>query len=222
MTISSYSELKTALATWSGRSDTTSRDDEAIDMWEGEVNRRVRVRNMETSATGNMVSGTATISLPTDFLEIRTITYVPATGSIRKLEYVTPEQADAFEYAGNGAPQWYTFVGGAIALYPTPDSTYAYTIKYYARLSALSSSSGYTTNWLLSNNPDLYLAGSIKWIAALNKDGESLAAWKGQVEEGLAQLERQDRRERFVTPVVNFDNQLRAFPSNRNIETDGE
>lgn len=222
MTVSTYSELKTALATYAHRSDLTGRDDEAIDFFEAAVNRRLRMKDMETTTTGNMVAGTATISFPTSNTEIRSITYVPATGAIRKLEFITLEQADAMEFQASGTPQWYTTAGNAIRFYPTPDSAYAYTIKHYQRLAALSSASGYTTNWLLSNNPDLYLAGSLVGLAAYIGDDGRLQVWKAALEEGLKDLNRADRRERFKSPQVQFDAELRAFPTTRNIETDGE
>jgi len=222
MTISSYSELLTAIGNYMHRSDLSGRDAEAVDNFEAKVSRRLRIGDMETTATGNMVSGTATISKPTGLAEVRSFTYAPATGSVRKLEYLTPEQCDALEYGSNGAPQFYTFVGNLIRLYPTPDDTYAYTVKYYQRLVALSSASGYTTNWLLSNNPDIYLYGTLVEMCAFTGDDPRLMVWKTAVEEGLKELERADRRERFISPVVMFDAELRDFPSSRNIETDGE
>lgn len=222
MAITSYSTLKTAIATWMHRSDTTTQDDEAIDNFEAKFNRRLRIKNLETTTTGNMVASTATIAVPTDFLEIISFTYAPSTGAVRKLEYITPQQGDALELSGTAAPQWYSFVGGLIRLYPTPDSAYAYTIRHYQRLSALSSTTGYTTNWLISNNPDIYLYGSLVDLCAFTGDDPRLMVWKQGLEEALSELDRADRRERFVSPVVNFDAELRAFPTGRNIETDGE
>ena len=204
------------------RSDMESRDEEAVDNFESMANRRLRLNSEETSTTGSMVVGTATITLPATCFEIRSLTYAPVTGSIRKLEYITPEQADALELASNGAPQWFTLVGGAIALYPTPDTAYAYTLKYYTGITALSSTSGFTTNWLLSNHPDLYLYGSLVELCAFTGDDPRLAVWKTKLEEGLAELIRSDRRRRFISPVMNFDAELRAFPTSRNIESDGE
>ena len=77
------------------RADLSGRDEEAVDNFESAVNRRLRLNADETTATGSMVAGTATISLPATCFEIRTLTYAPSTGSVRKLEYITPEQADA-------------------------------------------------------------------------------------------------------------------------------
>ena len=222
MAITTYSALLSAVGTWMHRVDLSGRDEEAVDNFEAAANRRLRLNSEETTTTGNMVADTATITLPATCFEIRTLTYAPSTGSVRKLEYITPEQADALELGSSGAPQWFTLVGGAIRLYPTPDSAYAYTLKYYTGITALSSSSGFTTNWLLSNNPDLYLTGSLVELCAFTGDDPRLAVWKTKLEEGLQELIRSDRRRRFISPVVNFDAELKAFPTNRNIESDGE
>lgn len=222
MAITSYSTLKTAISTYMHRSDLagSSIDDEAIDGFEAKISRRIKVRGMETSATGTFVANTATISLPTGFNEIRSLTYAPATGSVRKLEYITPEQADAFEYASSAPPQWYTFVGGLIRLYPTPDAAYDYTIKYYRTIVPLDSTN--TTNFLLTSHPDVYLYGALVEACLYTGDDPRLMAWKQSLEEAIQELIRSDRRERFVSPVVNFDAELRAFPTSRNIESDGE
>jgi hypothetical protein len=220
MTISSYSELKTAIATYMHRADLTGRDDEAIDNFEAKINRKIRTAGLETTATGNMVSGTATISFPTGYAEIRSFTYVPVTGSVRKLEYITPEQADALEYTANGPPQWFTLVGNAIRLYPTPDSTYAYTIRIYRTIVPLDGSN--TSNWLLASHPDIYLAGCQAEMAMFAEDYDKFRILDGFVNQWMQDLIRSDRRANNPTPVAQFDAELRAFPSSRNIETDGE
>lgn len=221
MAINTYTTLVSAIGNYMHRSDLTGRDSEAIAMVEAKVNRRFRLRGMEATATGNMVAGTATISLPTGFLEHRSLTYVPVTGAVRKLEFVTVEQADAYEFTTSGLPAVFTFAGGAIRLYPTPDDTYAYTLKYYGQVSALTSGT-VSTNFLLASHPDVYLYGSLVEMCQFTGDDPRLASWKASLEEALRELERADRRERFTSPRVGFDAELAAFPSSRNIETDGE
>lgn len=74
MAISQYSELKTAVANWLGRSDLTSRIPEFIGLAEDRVYQRLRLRAMETQAelkssanvSVDTVSGTNTIALTPD------------------------------------------------------------------------------------------------------------------------------------------------------------
>ncbi len=218
MTISTYSELKTAIANYSHRSDLSGRDDEFIDSFEAKLNRRLKIRAMEASATGNMVSGTATLALPTDFMEVRSVTFNPTSTSLRKLEYITPEQAESFGFVSNGEPQYYTFVGGVFRFYPTPDSAYAYTLRYYKKITDLDGTD--TTNYVLTNFPDVYLYGCLVEYCIWAADDQGAARWKVLLDEAMAELIRHDRRERFVTPAVQFDSALTGG-YRANIETDG-
>lgn len=220
MTVSSYSELKTAIANYTHRSDLTGRDDEVIDFFEAKISRRLRLRGMENTATGTFTASDATLALPTGFIEVRSFTYAPATGSLRKLEYITPEQCESLEYSSVAPPQWYTFAGGTFRLYPTPDAAYAYTLRYYKAITPLDSTN--TTNFLLTSHPDVYLYGCLVEACLYAGDDPRLNSWKQSLEEAIQELIRHDRRERFVSPVVNFDAELRAFPTSRNIESDGE
>lgn len=206
MTISTYAELKTAIANYTGRADLTGRDDEFIDNVEAKFSRRLRIRAMEATATGTFSIGTATIALPTDFLEVRSFTYDLASNSPRKLEFISPEQGDALEYAGNGPPKWYSFVGGAIRLYPTPDQAYAYTLRHYAKIPALSGSQ--TTNHIITNYPDAYLYGCLLEATAYIGDDPRIPLWKAGFDEVIAEIERHDRRERQKAPTVQFDPDL--------------
>lgn len=217
MTISSYTELKTAIANYTGRADLSGRDDEFIDSVEAIFSRRLRIRAMEASTTSTMVSGTATLSLPSGFLESRTFTFVPVTGSVRDLIFKTPEQCEAFEYTYSAAPVFYTYVGGAIRLYPTPDDAYSYTLRYYATITALSGSA--TTNYYITNHPDLYLYGCLAEAFSYLLDTDNAIKYKTYFERLLNELIRNDARERFPhAPRVEFD----VFPqaSQSNILTD--
>ena len=73
MTISTYAELKTAIGTYMGRSDLTDRADEFIDNLEAKITRRLRVGPMETTTTGTFTAAAATVSLPADFVERRSL-----------------------------------------------------------------------------------------------------------------------------------------------------
>jgi hypothetical protein len=206
VTISTYAELKTAIANYSARADLTGRDDEFIDNVEAKFNRRLRLRQMEATATGNFVAGTATIALPTDFLEARSFTYDVATSAPIKLEFVTPEQGDAMEYGTNAPPRWFTYAGGVIRLYPTPDQAYAYTLRHYVKVPALTSMN--TTNFLLTAWPDAYLYGCLVEACAFAGDDPRLPIWKQGFEEAIGEMKRADRLERFEAPTVQFDGEL--------------
>ena len=218
MTISTYAELKTAIGTYMGRSDLTDRADEFIDKVEAKFRRRLRLRPMEVTTTGAMVADTPTIPLPTDFLQVISFIFEIGSENPRKLEFITPEQGDALEYGSSGTPRWYTFVGQAIRIYPTPDSAYDYTIRHYAKFAPLSASN--TTNFLLTEYPDAYEYGCyIEACAYLGDIGGQLQVWVQGFETTMAEIKRSDRCERNRTPTMHFDPALLGAGSS-NIETD--
>ena len=76
MAIGTYAELQTAVANWLDRSDLTDRIQEFIDLSEARINRNLRLRLMETTATGTLVAGTRDYTLPTDYIQARTFYYL--------------------------------------------------------------------------------------------------------------------------------------------------
>ena len=62
-----YDELKTQIADFLNRSDLTSKLDSFIDITEGELNRRLRTKDMVIRA--NAVADGQYLSLPSDWLE---------------------------------------------------------------------------------------------------------------------------------------------------------
>jgi hypothetical protein len=203
MTISTYAELKTAIATYARRADLTGRDDEFIDSVEALFARRLRIRAMETKATGSFTANNQALAYPTDFRAVRTFSYTPATGVSQTLDFITTEQGDALDYTASAQPVYYTFAEGGIRLYPTPDQAYAYTLLYYKKIVALDGSN--TTNYLLTNHPDAYLAGCLVEAFAFLGDLSAASAWQVKFDAALREIERADARERFQSPQIGFD-----------------
>src|SRR5262245_15894630 len=73
MAITTYAQLQTAIASWLARSDLTATIADFITLFEAAANRRLRVRQMETSTNLTPSSGAAT--LPTDYLAWRRLTW---------------------------------------------------------------------------------------------------------------------------------------------------
>lgn len=172
MAITTYAELKTAIANWTHRSDLTSYADEFIDMAEAKMNRILRLSEMETRATATLTDEYT--SLPSDYLEMRNIqindTYA------YPLEYRTPHQMDMLDVNESSRPKYYTIVDDTIQVYPT-SSGKVIEIDYYKTIAALSDSN--TTNFVLTAWPDLYLHGSLHY-ANVFMHNASMATYHGQ------------------------------------------
>ena len=71
MSISTYSELKTAVANFLARSDLTDQIPNFIQLAEARLSRELETRDQEKRATATLTSGDEYIALPTDMREVR-------------------------------------------------------------------------------------------------------------------------------------------------------
>lgn len=167
MTIATYADLQTTIASWLGRDDLTSEIPDFITLFEAHAVRELRVRDTETTATLNPSSGT--VALPADFLGMKALTW---TGDpLRDLVYMTPSQLDAaYPTQPTADAINYTIKAGNIIVRPISDT--ALTIWYRAKTSAVSGA----LNWLFTNHPDAYLNGSLveAYLRLRNVDQASL------------------------------------------------
>lgn len=189
MAISNYSELQTAVSNWLDRSDLSSRIPEFIALCEDSLNRRLRIRAMETRVTASVSS--EYVALPTGFLEMRN--FQLNTSPKQLLRFVTPEYIDTF-WAGSttGQPKIYTFIGGEIQLAPAPAGSYTSEMDYYKKWDIATDS----TNWLLTNSPSVYLYGSLLVAEPFLKNDKRIAVWESRFDRAIADLELADSRER--------------------------
>ena len=180
MALTTYANLETAVANWLARDDLTSYIPDFIVLFEACANRRLRVRQMETTTTLTPSSGSAT--LPTDYLSWRRVTW---TGSTRvELEYVEPSWLQAaYPDTPAATPKVFTIEGDTLKVRPT--STTGLEFQYYAKVGALATAA----NWLFTAHPDLYLFGSLAEAQGFNLDVEKLALWKARRDEAFAEIE---------------------------------
>lgn len=173
MAITTYSELKSAVADWLNRSDLTAVIPNFIALAEAKMNRQLRHRSMVTRATATL--DTPYFAVPNDWKE--TIRFQLNTNPVTPLVYVTPEQLleDSQVYSTGGQPMFFTTTGNQFEVLPAPDGSYEAELLYYAKLPSLSDSN--TTNWLLTDSPDLYLYGTLMQSAPYLKEDERVGIW---------------------------------------------
>jgi hypothetical protein len=171
MSISTYNELKTAIASWLARDDLTAFIPDFITLFETSACRELRVRPVEITATLTLSSGS--VALPSDFLGVRRLTF---TGSpSRDLEYVHPSWfAQNYPIAAVGIPNVYTIEGSTLKVRPVSDTPLE--LLYRAKTEAVSGA----LNWLFTNHPDAYLFGALAEAFMFNKDPENAAVWEGR------------------------------------------
>jgi len=193
MAITTYAQLKTSVANWLNRDDLTSAIPDFIALAEAQFNRNVRHRKMVTRLTST-VSNSYT-NVPTDWLQ--TIRFQLNTNPVTPLLFVTPEQAleESMVYSAGQQPLFYTVVGEQFQVVPTRYTSYSSELLYYAKIPALSDSN--TTNWLLTESPDLYLYGALLQSAPYLKEDERLNTWAGIYKTLYDDMELADERARI-------------------------
>jgi hypothetical protein len=157
MSISTYSELKTAIANFLARDDLTAQIPDFIRLAEARVSRELETREQEKRATASLEVGDEYIALPTDLREVREVKL--NTNPITVLEYQSPHGLDkSYSSTGNGRPRAYSVVGLEMKLRPVPDTAYTAEIVYTGSLPALSDTN---TPIAFTRHPDLYLYGAL-------------------------------------------------------------
>lgn len=187
MAISTYAELKTAVANYLHRNDLTTVIPDFIALCEANIRRDLRVRAMEQTATGTLT--TSTLAIPTGFLEARRV----LLNGIEQ-DVCTPMH---FTQVSDDITAQYTIVGTNFVF---QSSTATYSIDYYKAFDSFSNDSD--TNWLLTNHPDVYLFGSLS-EAALYAQADP-AMWMSKYRFGIDRV-RTTERNAFGPLTVRVD-----------------
>ncbi len=191
MAITTFSELKTAIADTINRSDLTSVIPNWIAMFEAAVSREMRVQDMITRNTAYSIS-TAFTAVPADFRQATNLR-LTSTSPTKPLVFRTAaDMLNLQEVHGDtaGEPVWYSVVGSNLQVVPAPGQTYTAELTYYGKLTALSD--GAPSNWMLSKHPDAYLYGSLVHSAPYLKDDDRIQIWGGLVQAALESIRRDD------------------------------
>lgn len=163
MSIANYSDLQAAVSAWMLRASTdsvvtTAQVKNYIFLCEAELNRELRVRELETTSTISTVAAQDYVSLPSDFKKMHSLEFNDNSGFI---DPIGSRQELKRKYGtASDRPIEHAIYGTKIYLGPTPDTVYPMTLYYYQAIPALTDSN--TTNVILTAYPDVYLYGAIR------------------------------------------------------------
>ena len=183
MSITTYAELQTAVAAWVHRDDLTSLLPTFIDLAEAKLNRRLRLRAMETVATGTVASS---VTLPDGFLELISLTVTDA-GIPQPLRYVPADRIKATD----GPNGYFSVIGSTLRFEGVAGGTYALT--YYKRFDPLADGE----NWLITNAPDIYLYACVIEVAIHTNSDAELQKATALLNTAIERLETAERADRF-------------------------
>jgi hypothetical protein len=200
MSIATYAELQTAIASWLNRDDMEDTVPALIRLAEAKFRREIRFRAMLTRDI--TTADEEYENLPADFLELKHIRFntVPAVVP----EYVTPSFIGALRASNVGAsapPRFYTILGNQLLFDRTPVGEPELDILSYVALTPLSDEN--EGNALLEQAPDIYLYGSLTEAEAFLKNDERVGLWKSLYEQAKAHLHAADEKaEASPSPLI--------------------
>lgn len=188
MAFTTYAALNAAIADQLARGDLTTQIPDFVTLFEADAARNLfRMRLTETST--NLTPASGSVALPSDYMGWRRVTWVGS--SIRNdLSYVPPTVLQIlYPTTSSGTPQVFTIEGSTLKIRPTDTSTIEF--DYYAKTGALSSS----LNWLFTNHPDAYFAGSLEQAYLFVKDTPNAAVWSAKKSAVFADIKLLNFRE---------------------------
>ena len=202
MAITNYTDLQSTVADYLARSDLTSQIPLFIQLAENRLRRDLRIRQMLKVVTATTTAGDPTVSMPSDFLEMRDL-HIDAS-PIHTLIYQNPSNFFRNAKAGTGTagyPNNYTAVGQEFQFAPIPDAAYTLKMIYYAAPTYLSSTN--SSNAFLANCPDLLLYGALGEAEPYLMNDARIATWAQLYDRGVNSLTiSDDAGESPTAPLV--------------------
>lgn len=195
MSFSTYSGLKTAVASWMDRTDLTSEMTDFVALGEARLNRLLRTQDQITVDDPDAVD--EYLDLPADWAQTNRLNFAGSP-----LDKITFLPVDAFEderanWQTAGKPRFYTIVGRQLRFLPEPDSAYSLNHIYWAKIPALSDSN--TSNWLLAAHPDIYLNVTLYYAQRFVRDADGMNEADADLVRAIGELGISDERSKTPT-----------------------
>lgn len=181
MALSNYTELQAAVLDWMVRASQTGAVVDWIALAEARLNRELGAVETDTTLTGVADSRRIDIS---SVSMVRPIALFLAESGSDEVQ-ISPATDGTFPYlTTSGRPTKWAVDGTNIDFDRPLDSAYPFRLRYRERFSLATAS----TNWLLTNHPDVYLAATIVWGSAYNKNLPEASAWKQLLDEAIPSI----------------------------------
>ena len=200
MSISTYSELKTAVANFLARTDLTTQIPDFIQLAEARMSRELETRSQEKRATATLTANDEFVALPTDLREVREVKLNTSPNTV--LQYRSPTALDSQFSGAGGKPLAYSIIGTEIKFRPIPDSNYTAEIVYIGSLSALSDTNA--TNNILSRHPDAYLSGALAEAYVYLMDDTRAQLYDTKFGRAIEEIKKDEQRAHYGTGTLHM------------------
>jgi hypothetical protein len=194
VSLNTYGALQASIAGWLNRQNLTATIPDFIRLAEADIANVLRDRRMHRVVAAQTDCGS--IEVPGDWLEAVDVRMV---GADTPLRYLPPSEANQWRTFGPVASvtRFYSITGGTLSVLPAPpqnpDGTWPEVqMTYFARPPALSDDE--PTNWVLRDEPGLYLYGSLLHAAPFLIDDERVPVWERAFSGRIETLNRNSDR----------------------------
>lgn len=167
MPLSTYTELKAAVADVANRTDLTNQIIDCITLAEMEMQVDCKILDFEKAESSiTITSGSG--ALPSGFLGLRAVYW---NGNTKiPLKYVTPDAFDSLRNNSGDTPSYYTISGSVSGplILVNEGATGSVLATVQTRFTPLSGSTA--SNDILASFPNAYLYGALKHLAIVTED----------------------------------------------------
>ncbi len=186
MALANYTDLQTAIQAWVDRAGDAvfvANVPDIIALGEAKLNRSIPAITTDATLTGVANSNAISIAAlsMTDPVALFANYYPPAETML------TPKMDGTFPVQNYSWKARYWSIDRAaqtIVLDRPLDSAYTFRFRYNQKFNLATTS----TNWLLTNYPDVYLAASLAWSGAFNEDWVNGGQWKSILDEAVPEI----------------------------------
>jgi hypothetical protein len=192
MALTSYTELKAAVADFANRTDLTTPIVDCITLAEARLYDLMILKDFESDEPLTLTTGQNYVALPAGY--ISPIKFWLIVSTIRvPLQMVLPQELPYDTY--NNQPRYWA-IDGANVRFDCPASE-----NFSARLRCVKKSNlsgSVTTNYLLTRRPDIYLAASLVELARYTRDVDLFNTWESKLLKAVAEVKAAESRARAV------------------------
>lgn len=211
--ISTYDELKDAVAGWLHRDDITARIPDFISMGEAVLNRKIRTVDMETRATAAAPTNSRFMGLPDGFIEMQSMFM---QDPMQEMVFIEASQIRDYVLSetDTGIPYLFT-TKDEIEFNCIPNQAYTLEMHYFKKYDIARD----LENWLLTNYPELYLHAALSAASLFVVDDGRISMIKGLLAEGIEEVNTQEARKRGSQLVYARVDEALTSPRRFNINT---
>lgn len=195
MTISTFSELKTAIADELNRDDLSTAVGRFIALAEADLGRRVEHWRRDVRVSSSVSSQYE--ALPDGFVSPISLSIATSRGvhslKMASADWIAGERIRNADAAG--IPTHYAMTAGQFEFYPTPSDTFTMGTTYRKALTPLSD--GAPSNWILTYHPDAYLYGALVHSAPFLHEDARLQVWAALSQAAIAGINDEGRAAMF-------------------------